>query len=159
MKGRILVFPLLFFLLYIVLSFATNSEAITITLNVTKYWWNDSVSINGTALYSNGDPISDGSVSVELNNKIYCTTNTTPSGNYNCSFTAPLELGTYDVLVNVTSSTGSMFTNTTSMKVQVKYGKTPIGTTDRIVYEQPMLIQEPSGRIRIVWVRIMVWGG
>lgn len=160
MKVEILLLIIvLLFLLHIVLSSAANGGIVTINLSTIKPWWNDSVMTNGTASYSNGNPISDGSVSIRLNSREYCKTNTLSNGNYNCTFKAPLELGSYTLLVDVTNSTGSSFTNTTTLTLQIKYGEMPIGTIDRVVYEQPMLIQELSGRIRIVWARIMVWRG
>jgi hypothetical protein len=86
---------------------------------------------------------------------IHCDNVTDSSGYWSCTFNAPLELGTYTVNAMI----GSMFANTTTLTVNVKYGEPPIGKTDRIVYEQPILIQEPSGKIRIAWARVMVWRG
>jgi hypothetical protein len=158
MRTKILFFLLIFFALYAILSFAATTGTVSITLNVSDPWWNDSILVNGTALYSGGGPIS-GNVSIRLNNKVYCTTETIANGNYNCSFGAPLELGDYAIMVDVTNSTGSTFTNTSSLTVRARYGETPIGKVERVVYEEPMMIQEPSGTVKIAWARIMVWRG
>ncbi|HKZ45450.1 MAG TPA: hypothetical protein VJ343_01975 [archaeon] len=159
MEVKILLLILVVFILFISSSLAANPDIVVINLNSTQTWWNDSILVNGVATYSNGNPISGSSVSVKLDGVANCTTSTLPNGNYNCSFFAPLNLGTYTVSVNVTNSTGSSFTNSTSLTVKMKYGQVPIGKSDRMTYEQPMLIQDISGKIKVVWARITVWRG
>jgi len=133
-------------------SFVTTAAIVFINLTSYKVWWNDSVTAYGRAVDQSGSPVANENVNLTISN-IRCNNVTDSSGYWSCSFNAPLELGTYTVNARI----GSIFINTTSLIVQVKYGETPIGKRDRVVYEQPMLIQEPSGRIRIAWARIMVW--
>jgi len=146
---------LLFF--FISQSFAASDGTVTVDLNATNVWWNDSVLVSGTATYSNGTSISDAGVEIFVDDELSCSTTTLPNGDYNCSFYSPFELGTYTVLVNVTNSTGYNFVNSSSLIVRLKYGKVPSGKADRVVYEIPVIIQELSGSIRRAWVRIMVW--
>jgi hypothetical protein len=158
MKLWLLVLILMGFLLFIGFSFAAEGT-VTISLNASKVWWDDSVNASGIATYSSGNPIS-GTVSIKLDSTTYSCPNTVAAtGFWNCTFNAPTELGTYTILVNVTNSTGSSFTNTTTLYVTPNYGQKPIGTTDRVVYEVPMLIQDLNGRIRQAWARVMVWKG
>jgi hypothetical protein len=120
-----------------------------------EVWWNDSVTAWGQAKDSGGDPISGAWVNLTVGSTEYNNCNqTNSSGDWECVFNAPLELGTYTV-----SATVSYVTNSTSLEVKITYGQEPIGTIDRVVFEIPALIQEPSGRIRIVWFRILVWRG
>jgi hypothetical protein len=158
MKVVILILILIIFLLFISFSFATEGT-VTISLNASKVWWNDTVNASGVATYSSGSPI-HGNVSISLDSTIYsCPSTNAATGYWNCTFNAPLELGIYIVLVNVTNITGSSFTNTISLAVAPNYGLKPIGTINRVVYEVPMLIQDLNGKIRQAWVRIMVWKG
>jgi hypothetical protein len=139
------------------ISFALPQDTVTINLNATKVWWNDSVNASGTARYANGTGIS-GSVSIEVDGYIQNCPPTT-DGNWSCVFNAPLKIGSYLVTVKITNSTGFVFQNSTSLGVSPYYGKKPIGTVSRIVYELPMLIQDLNGEIRVVFARIMVWRG
>lgn len=154
----------MFFLsLLITLSFAANSDTVAINLNATKVWWNDSVNASGTAKYNSGAGIV-GTVSLTVDSTGQsCLDQPSPStdanGNWNCTFNAPIKIGSYTVTVVVTNSTGSQFQNSTALAVAPYYGKTPVGSIDRIVYELPMMIQDMNGEIRTVFARIMVWKG
>lgn len=159
MKAEILVLSLMFILLFVVYSFASTTENVALSLNVTTAWWNDSIGLSGSANYSDGVPISGSDVAVNLDGRTYCTTQTDVNGLWNCDFRAPLELGAYTLAVTITNSTGSTFSNSTTLNVKLNYGETPIGQTERVVYEQPMLIQEPDGRVRIAWARVKIWRG
>jgi hypothetical protein len=130
---------------------------VTITLNATKVWWNDSVSASGIAKYANGTGIS-GTVNLTVDGKTYICPDTS-DGNWSCVFNAPLRIGSYLVTVKITNSTGYVFQNSTSLKVSPSYGKNPIGSATRVVYELPMLIQDLNGEIRAVLARIIVWKG
>jgi len=135
-----------------------QADIATVNLNATIFWWNDSVNISGIATYTNGTGIASSTVAVTVGG-VTCSNTTDVNGNYNCIFRAPLELGTYTANINVTNSSGSTFTNSTSLIVKPTYGETPVGSVSRSVIEVPMLLQEPSGRIRKVIVRITVWPG
>ncbi len=119
-------------------------------------WWNDTIIINGSARYNNNTGIYNANLNISVGN-VKCNNTTDSTGNYTCRFAAPQEVGTYSILINVTNSTGQSFTNTTTLKVRFKYGDTPSGTIDRVVYEVPIFIQEMSGRIRILFARVTVW--
>jgi hypothetical protein len=157
MEARPLIFLLLFLFLFVAISFASSQGTVTIELNATKVWWNDSVSASGVARYANGTGIS-GDVCIEVDGNNYDCPSTT-DGNWSCVFNAPTKIGLYTVKVNITNSTGFVFQNSTSLTVSPFYGKSPLGTVDRIVYELPMLIQDMNGEIRVVLARIMVWKG
>lgn len=158
MKLKILAFFTIMLLLFIATSLAATTGTVTIGLNVSSVWWNDSVNASGFAKYPNETVVSNGTLSLIVDGKTYSCPNSNSNGLWNCSFRAPINLGSYSVMVNVTNSTNTLsLSNTTTLDVKVSYGEQPIGKTDRVVYEQPMLIQEPSGRIRIAWARIKVW--
>lgn len=158
MKTYVLVLILMIFLIFVGFSFAAQGT-VTINLNAPKVWWNDSVSASGIATYSNGNPIS-GTVSLVVGTATqFCPDTNAVTGAWTCTFNAPTELGTYTVLVNVTNSTGSSFTNSTNLYVAPNYGQKAIGTSGRVVYEVPMLIQDLNGTVKKAWARIMVWKG
>ncbi len=129
---------------------------VNMSLSQSSVWWNDTVVINGTANYTNGTAIDTGTVNITMGN-VRCDNTTDSDGVWLCSFRAPLELGTYNASINITDVVGESFYNSSIIQVKLTYGETPIGSRDRVVYELPMLIQEMSGRIRWVWVNVMVW--
>jgi len=140
------------------LSIASNSDTVTITLNATKVWWNDSVKASGIAKYSNGTGIS-GTVNLVVDGANYSCPPTDADGSWNCTFNAPMKIGSFFVTVIITNATNHQFQNSTSLVVSPHYGKTPIGSMTRVVYELPMLIQDLNGEIKTVLARIIVWKG
>jgi len=127
---------------------------VSIVLNATKVWWNDSVLAQGVVLNASGLPAIGVSVNLKLNNVTQCSTTTNSSGGWNCSFTAPNEINIYTVTAE--TEVGSM---STSLYVAPNYGQRPIGTANRVVFEIPVLIQDLNGKIKQVWARVMIWEG
>lgn len=158
MNVKLLIFSILLLFLLIAFSLAANSDSVTISLNVTRVWWNDSVNASGLATYADGSGIS-GTVSLDIDGSSQSCPATNSNGEWKCTFNAPIKIGSHSVTVTVTNSTGSKFQNTATLTVAPYYGKTPIGLTDRTVYESPMLIQDMNGEITTVFARIMVWKG
>jgi len=158
MKLKLLILILLVLLMFINISLATTDGTVTIDLNSSKTWWNDTVNASGMAFYSNETGIS-GTAVLTVNDVQMCSYSTDATGFWNCTFRAPDEIKTYTVLINVTNSTGYVFTNSTTLNVAPNYGGSFVGSTDRVVYEQPMLIQDLNGTIKKVWVRITTWRG
>jgi hypothetical protein len=158
MNIKVLISSGLFLLLLIALSLAASTDTVTISLNATKVWWNDTINATGVATYANGTGIG-GSVSLNVDGISYSCSRTYSNGKWNCTFNAPLEIGSYSVTVTITNDTSSTTQNTTTFSVAPYYGKTPIGTSDRVVYELPMLIQDMNGEIKTIFARIIVWKG
>lgn len=155
MKKSILIFFFLSILTILAFTFASSSSYIlTLNLNTSLAWWNDSINASGEAKYLDGTPIT-GSVSLRVD-KIYSCPDST-DGNWYCLFNAPNEIGSFLVLVNITNSSGFSFYNQTILKVSPNYGKKPISSTDRVVFELPMIIQDLNGEIKRVLARIIVW--
>jgi hypothetical protein len=158
MKLKLLILIVLVLLMFISISFAASEGTVTLSLNSTKVWWNDTVNASGTAIYSNGTPIS-GTFVFKVNDVQTCSYSVDANGFWNCTFRAPDEIKAYTVLVNVTNATGYSFANSTILNVAPNYGRSVVGTIDRVVYEQPMLIQDLNGTIKKIWVRITTWRG
>ncbi|MEM5829387.1 MAG: hypothetical protein QW040_02265 [Candidatus Aenigmatarchaeota archaeon] len=157
MKRGLLIFSLFFIFLLFAFSLASNSYTITINLNSTKVWWNDSVTASGIAKYQNGTGIS-GTVNLTVNGLTY-TCPDTNDGNWSCTFNAPSKIGSFLVTVTIKNATGHQFQNSTILRVSPYYGKTPMGSMTRVVYELPLLIQDLNGEIKTVLARIIVWKG
>lgn len=148
------------FLMIVSYSYFSRADAngtVLISLNSTTVWWGDGVRVNGTAAYTNGSSV-DGNASVLLNGAEQCWSNVI-SGAYGCNFSAPNELGSYTISVNVTNAMGSSIVDTFATQLVVKptYGETPVGTVDRVVYEIPMLLQDFNGKIKHAIARVMIW--
>lgn len=158
MNYRALAFLIIGFLVLVVVVNAASSNTVSLNVFNPVVWWNDTVVVNGTATYVNGLTYGTGlTANVTLNGVQYCTGTTNSNGFYSCNFTAPLELGAYSLLVNVTNSTGQSVTNTTSLSVKPSFGNSPVGTVDRSVFEVPMAIEDMDGTIRQIWTRVTVW--
>lgn len=152
-----LAFLILVFLILVVVVNAANG---TVSLNIynSTVWWNDSVTVNGTATYTNGSTFGSGqTANVTLDNVQYCTGTTNSTGFYNCTFRAPIRLGTYTLQVTVTNSSGQSVSNSSSFYVKPNFGETVIGKIDRSVFEVPMLIEDMDGTIRQIWARVIIW--
>ena len=148
---------LLFLLILLFITVIAFADVVTYQQSATSsVWWNDTVTINGTANYTNGTGIANANVNITVGS-VRCNNTTNSNGDYICTFAAPSELGTYTVLINVTNSTGPSVTNTTTLTVKLKFGDMPIGTVDRVVYETPIFIQELSGKINVVFARVTAW--
>ena len=158
MKGFLLTLVVLISLVLFLLQFSrSESGIIIINLNSTNVWWNDSLLVYGKILNSSNQPISNALVRVKLLGQT-CETYSLPDGSYNCTLLAPLELGTYTLWVNATKDT-LVLTNSSTLEVKVVYGETPTSLTERSVLEKYYLMQEPSGNISMVKVRLIVWKG
>lgn len=157
MNIKLLFFSVLLLFFLVALTYAATEGYVSIDLSNSTIWWNDTVTASGTAKYTNGTGISDSDLVITLNGITYCTSTTTSSGIWSCSFQGPTELGKYTFQITVTNSTGTQFTNTTTLWVKPSYGPTMVGRRDRVVYEQPMLIQDMNGKIKQVWARVKIW--
>ena len=147
-----------FFVLIFLLNFSLSQNGVvTINLNSTNFWWNDSLLVYGKILNSSNQPISNALVKVKLLDQT-CETYSLQDGSYNCTLLAPLELGTYRLVVSVTKDTLTL-TNSSTLEVKAIYGATPTSLTERSVLEKYYLMQEPSGNISMVKVRLIVWRG
>jgi len=154
----ILFFALITFIVFVALTYAQLGGSVSITLSSSKVWWNGSATASGVAKFSNGDPIGNSDLNITLNSIRYCTNTTDVSGNYACTFTAPNVIGDYALVVNVTTLS-STYTNTTTLSVSPTYGKTPVASTEKVVYEVPMLILDQDGSIKTIWIKVTVWKG
>ncbi|MBI5872047.1 hypothetical protein HZB88_03090 [archaeon] len=139
------------FLTIILLGVAlAQTETVTLNFNMTKVWWNDTVNASGATTANRWVQINRSSIAI-------CNLTANINGFYNCSFNAPEEIGSYTYTAYDLSNTGSVLAQTsTILTVALTYG----GNTTRgdvSAYEVPMLIQEPTGKIRTVTVKIKVW--
>ncbi|OGM93010.1 hypothetical protein A2935_03790 [Candidatus Wolfebacteria bacterium RIFCSPLOWO2_01_FULL_47_17b] len=136
------------------LSLVVSSLNVTIFLNTTKVWWNDSIYASGLASFTNGTIDANDAFRFFINGIDQCSGTTNSSGGWSCKFRAPVEIGTFEARISLTATTAS---NTTILYVRPSYGPTPIGTSDRSVYENPFLIQDENGRLKTVIIRITAW--
>ncbi|MGC8812740.1 MAG: hypothetical protein ACP5O8_04135 [Candidatus Aenigmatarchaeota archaeon] len=146
-----LLLVLSFFLLFFLTFVSASEEIVTLNLNSSISWWQDSILAYGKAQYSDGTPISDAKVKIFVDKEIDCP-NTSSNGEWFCVFEAPSEIKKYQVFVDING-----ISNQTSFQVAPSYGKIPSGLADRVVYEEPVLIQDLNGKVKKVWMRVMVW--
>jgi len=139
---------------------------VTISLNSTEVWWNESVLISGTAIRSDWSKVDtsedpDSDVRVYVNNILSAITETNAEGIYNATIYAPLSIGTYIINVTVRDPVVMKnFSNTTILEVKPTYGgmkREKEAARNVGCYEQPMIIQNPDGSIQTVMARICTW--
>jgi len=138
-----------------------QNGTVSIDLNVTSVGYSDPVNASGQAIYSDTGYIASSDVEIKIGGDVKCTDTTDASGSYDCEFSAPNQVGTFDVVVEVTDSdTGKLITNSTSLTVSVAYGEEAVAeepAADVGCYEVPTLVQNPDGSITKSTVRICVW--
>ncbi len=138
-----------------------QNGTVSVDLNATEVSYADSINVSGQARYIDTGYITLSSVEAKISGNVKCTDTTDASGAYDCQFTAPNELGTFTVVVEVTDkNTSKVMRNSTSFTVTVVYGeeeKERIEAENIGCYEVPKIIQNPDGSIEKVTVRICVW--
>ncbi|MEM3063587.1 MAG: hypothetical protein QW303_08625, partial [Nitrososphaerota archaeon] len=96
-KAIILSFFLFFLLVFVS---ASDEGIVTINLNSSISWWNESILAYGKAEYSNGTPIQNTEVKIFVEKEIVCPS-TNSTGDWSCIFTAPKEIKKYQIFVEV----------------------------------------------------------
>jgi hypothetical protein len=134
--------------------YESGEVIITIDLNTSKFWWNDSVYASGLAAYTNGTAYTGDTFFFSINGVTQCSGTTNSSGGWDCTFRAPTEIGSHEARISLVAASTS---NTTTLRVRPNYGPTPTGTSDRTVYENPFFIQDMNGKLKMVMVRITTW--
>lgn len=150
----------LFILILLILTFFLvrgDLATLTINLNASSVWWNDSIEVRGKVLNSSNLPEANVNITVRLEGS-FCNTTTNFEGEYLCVVKAPLELGKFDLIVEAKKD-NFFIRNSTQIEVKIVFGKEVIGIKDRAVLELPTIIQEPSGKIKIAIARIIIWRG
>ncbi|MEM5794485.1 MAG: hypothetical protein QXS48_00375 [Candidatus Aenigmatarchaeota archaeon] len=141
---------LIFLLIFLVFAYASEEGIVTLNLNSSVSWWQDTILAYGEAKDFNGMPIQNAEVKIFVDREITCP-NTNSTGHWSCVFNAPEEIKNHQIFVNI-----SGISNFTFLKVSPYYGKIA-SSTNRIAYEEPMLIQDLNGKIKRVWLRVIVW--
>lgn len=128
------------------LRLVSASLPVNMTLNGTQVWWQDAVNASG---YTNATK----AVTVFQGNIQACSTTSAANGFWSCAFTAPTSIGIYTYTANtsLTDVSGSA-----ALNVFPFYGTKGIGSTPRVVYEVPFIIQDLNGNIQKVFVRVAV---
>ncbi|MEM5882739.1 MAG: hypothetical protein QXQ77_00660 [Candidatus Aenigmatarchaeota archaeon] len=147
---KLLLLFLIFLLIFLVFAYASGDGTVTLNLNSSISWWQDAILAYGEAKDSSGRPLENAEVKIFVEKEIACP-NTNSTGHWLCVFSAPEEIKNYKVLVSVNG-----ISNFTSLKVSPYYGKIS-SSTNRVVHEEPILIQDLNGKIKRVWMRVIVW--
>lgn len=156
MKLFLVILLLIIISLFFSISKASDSGKVTIELNASKVWWNDSIMASGVAKYLDGGGIR-GTVELEVDGIHKICPETDENGEWSCVFNAPTKIGSFIVRVTITNSTGQKFQNLTYLIVSPSYGRDSTGSKNKVVHELPVLIQDLDGEIKAVLARIMVW--
>lgn len=159
MRTNLFLLIVISVILFSVFVKASQKDTVTINLNSSTSWWDDPVLASGSAIYLNGSGIANSNLILSISGTTYCSNTTDSNGNWTCVFNAPISLGNYEVMVNVTNSTGSSTTNSTTLSVAPTFGVLPIGTVQRVAFQVPALIQDFDGSIRSAFVVVTTWKG
>jgi hypothetical protein len=138
-----------------------QSGIVTVNLNATSVTYGAAINVSGSAAYLDTGAITLSDVSVSILGEQKCTDTTDAAGGYTCVFSAPNQVGTFAVDVQITDKdTGKPITNSTALTVSVSYGEP--ATAEQAAqnvgcYEVPSLVQNADGSITKSTVRICVW--
>jgi len=138
-----------------------QNGTVTVNLNATSVRYGAAINVSGSAAYLDTGAITLSDVSVSILGEQKCTDTTDAAGGYTCVFSAPNQVGTFAVNVQVTDKdTGKPITNSTALTVSVSYGEP--ATAEQAAqnvgcYEVPSLVQNADGSITKSTVRICVW--
>ncbi|MEM5843683.1 MAG: hypothetical protein QXX07_00225 [Candidatus Aenigmatarchaeota archaeon] len=148
---KLLLLFLILSVIFLVFAFASEEGTVTLKLNSSVSWWEDAILAYGEARDSNGLPVTNAKVKIFFDRERDCP-NTSSNGQWACVFNAPEEIKNYQLFVNI-----SGILNFTSFKVSPYYGRLPPNSISRVAYEEPILIQDLNGKIKRVWLRLIVW--
>lgn len=136
---------------------------ITVGVNNSEPSWNDVVRATGRATRADDSNIDTNAndLNIYLNSTLYCTNETDSNGDYICDFSAPGTLGIYTLNVTIVDPTTSITWTNTSVSITVKasvgLNATAASEAESVsCYEEPRVIQNPDGTLRIGYVRVCV---
>jgi len=138
-----------------------QNGTVTVNLNATSVRYGAAINVSGSAAYLDTGAIKLSDVSVSILGEQKCTDTTDAAGGYTCVFSAPNQVGTFAVNVQVTDTyTDKLITNSTALTVSVSYGEP--ATAEKAApnvgcYEVPSLVQNPDGSVTKSTVKICVW--
>lgn len=142
------------------------NTTVTMILNNTSPGWKQIVNLQGVASRSDGSSVDTSAdpedVRVYLNaTTLLCVTDTNSTGGYVCSFSAPSAIGLYELNVTIGDpTTGKSLSNSTTFTVKQFIGaekKTEEAAESIACYEEPRIVQNPDGTIKVAIVRICVF--
>jgi len=140
----------------LLLSFVSaSSVSVTLSLNTTTPQWDEAVNASGYATVG-GNPW-QGNITVKVDGSYACSANTSNTGFYNCSFTAPVDLGRHTAQAIALSSGQELGASSpVSFWVVYRYGsEKEYGSVASITF--PAIIQQMSGKIDMVLVTLKIW--
>lgn len=140
-----------------ILPIAESVTTVVMNTTIDSAWWNETVVFRGS-IYNETGAVGSATVNVTIGSVHKCGNTSSSDGSFSCSFQMPLEVGRYNLTVNITNTTDSVF-NYTMVSVKPTYGESPSRTTPRSIFQIPILMQEPSGSIKIVLLRVLAWRG
>jgi hypothetical protein len=116
--------------------------------NVTVVWWNDTLNVTSVSNV-------DGTATVRVDGKTFCSVSITNGQGWSCAFQAPMRIGTYNLSVAYSGGTS----DDVLLVVRPTFGKENTGSASRFVSENLWAMQEPSGDITNVISRLTVSKG
>jgi len=90
-------------------SVGPTSIAVTASLNPSSTTTSQTVYVSGGAIYNTGNPVTSGTVTIEIIGGSSWTTTLNANGNFGRNITAPANVGTYTVRTSVSDGTRSGF--------------------------------------------------
>jgi len=149
---------LLFFFVLILLICLASASSVEISLNLdkTRVDWDEIINASGYAKNSStGGPWS-GTIKIFLDSKEVCSATSDSNGFFNCTFSSR-EIGEHLVQAYALSDS-SIIGKSDEKKISIYFGygnEKTYGSVASLVF--PMLIQQVSGNVSLVFVNLKVW--
>ena len=143
-------------LLWLILSLATaSSVSVSLQLNTTTPEWNQAVNASGYARDALGKPW-QGNITVDVDGSYACSTNSSTTGFYNCTFITPEDLGQHQARAFALSGSIVGESSPVTFWTTYSYGsEKEYGTVAAVSF--PVLVQQISGRISTVIATLDIW--
>jgi len=148
-----LIQALLFWLLFSLV--VGSSVSVSLQLNTTTPEWGQVLNASGFVKDSLGNGW-QGNVTVKVDGKYACSTNSSSTGFYNCTFTAPDDLGIHVARAYALDNGVVGESSPVNFWTVYTYGsEKEYGSVAAISF--PVLIQQISGKISVVTATLKIW--
>jgi len=139
------------------LCLSNKTVLILISLNKKSFWYNETIYSSIKVIRIDGSPLNNSDIWVSFEKELKCSGKTDNQGKFNCSFSAPLKIGIFNLEVKVyDNSLQRYFFNNTAVEVKLLIGEETERAKIISCREEPRIIIGPDGFPQVVNVKVCI---